>query len=227
MMKSRNFIVKFWKYIKRSFELFLAFIFFYLTFVIYGAIIPVGGNKQQEDVLVYVQSNGIHTDICLPVETDQINWKHFISDNHFPNAEGFEYITLGWGDKGFFLDTPTWAELKVSTALNAAFLPSPTAMHVVYSCEPECDENRKSVSISKKNYQRLIHFVKNSFSMKNRAVQLIKGKGYNANDNFYEANRSYHLFNTCNSWTNNALKRAGIKTGIFALSPDGVLGHLN
>lgn len=226
-MSTKHRLFKFWKYFRRTTELFIAFLFFYLIVVIYGAIIPFGGNKQSGDVLIYVQSNGIHTDICLPVETDIMDWKNFIPNKHYPNAEGYEYITLGWGDKGFFLDTPTWGELKVSTALNAAFLPSPTAMHVAYSCEPELNENRRAVRISKRNFKRLISFVKGSFRLKNKAVQLIEGKGYTPNDNFYEANNSYHLFNTCNSWTNKALKTAEIKTGIFALFPDGVIGHLN
>lgn len=33
----------------------------------------------------------------------------------------FNYIAFGWGDKGFYLDTPTWADLKFSTAFKAAF----------------------------------------------------------------------------------------------------------
>ena len=55
-------------------ESFVAFLFFYLTISIYGAVIPVGELRVDGDVCIYVQSNGVHTDVCLPVENKQINW---------------------------------------------------------------------------------------------------------------------------------------------------------
>lgn len=105
------------------FEAFVAFLFFYATIAMYGAVIPTGELKQNGDLYIYVQSNGIHTDVCLPAITKEFNWLDFVPKEDFLNNQSFDFITIGWGDKGFFLDTPTWAELKVSTALNAAFLP--------------------------------------------------------------------------------------------------------
>lgn len=206
-------------------ELFICFLVFYYTFSIYGGVIPVGELKSEGDICIYVQSNGIHTDICLPTVTEEVNWLDFIPSESF-KSESFEYTTIGWGDKGFFLNTPTWAELKVSTAINAAFLPSPTAMHVWYDEEPEIDETRKKVWISKLAYKHLVFFVKKSFRLKNGDVDLIPNRGYTDRDNFYEAYNSYHLFKTCNSWTNDALKSANVRTGILALFPDGILSHL-
>ena len=56
--------------------------------------------------------------------------------------------------------------------------------------------------------------------------QLIKGKGYSDYDNFYEANYNYHLFKTCNTWTNESLKVAGVKTSSLALFESGILRWL-
>ncbi|MDX2361285.1 MAG: TIGR02117 family protein [Crocinitomicaceae bacterium] len=206
-------------------ELFFAFLMFYVTVSIYGAVIPVGEINKEGDICIYVQSNGIHTDICMPTETEEMNWLEFIPADDY-NGDSYEYVSIGWGDKGFFLNTPTWAELKVSTALNAAFLPSTTAMHVWYDEEPEIGETCKKVWISKLAYKHMVFFVKNSFRLKDGKVDLISNSGYTDHDNFYEAYHSYHLFRTCNRWTNNALKSANVKTGIFALFPDGILSHL-
>ena len=143
------------------------------------------------------------------------------------SSEGdFDFITIGWGDKGFFLDTPTWAELKASTALNAAFLPSATALHVKYGKEPEKSKDVVKVYLSKKQYLNLSSYVKRSFDLKKNRVNLIANRGYGKSDNFYEARKSYHAFRTCNIWTNEALKAANIKTGIFALFPGGVIKYL-
>lgn len=225
-MKKGNWWIKGLKAIGRFLESFVAFLFIYLTIAIYGAVIPVGELKTEGDVCMFVQSNGVHTDICLPVHTEQINWLNFISGDVFPGDTKFEYITIGWGDKGFFLDTPTWAELKVSTALNAAFLPSPTAMHVAYSGPPQQDADHRKVFITKREYAQLIRFVKQSFRLAEAKPDLIPDSGYTDYDKFYEANNSYHLFRTCNTWTNEALKSANVKTGIYALFPDGIIDHL-
>ncbi len=192
----------------------------------YGAVIPTGELKQNGDLYIYVQSNGIHTDVCLPAITKEFNWLDFVPKEDFLNNQSFDFITIGWGDKGFFLDTPTWAELKVSTALNAAFLPSTTAMHVKYSREPLVSETRKKVFLDQKDYLKMVKYIRNSFKTKRNLVELISGRGYSVDDNFYEANETYHLFRTCNRWTNRVLKEANIKTGVFALFPNGIISHL-
>lgn len=207
----------------RIFEFIFAFLFFYLIVTIIGHNFTVGDSSQSGPITIYVQNNGIHTDVCLPVNSEVINWDSFIPKSDFPDARNFEYVSIGWGDKGFFLDTPTWAELKFSTAFNAACRNSPTAMHVEYSGVPEINENRKKVTISEENYQKLIVFVKSQFVLKQGKVDLIKGKGYTERDNFYEAHGNYHAFNTCNRFTNQALKAANVKTGFFVLFPDGIM----
>ena len=225
-MERRKWWIRVLRVTGRFLECFVAFLFLYLTISIYGAVIPVGELKSEGDVCIYVQSNGVHTDVCLPVETTEINWLDFIPASAFPADTKFEYVAIGWGDKGFFLDTPTWAELKVSTALNAAFLPSSTAMHVEYKPQPAEDENHRKVYLDRDDYQALIRYVKKSFKLAGERIDLIPESGYTAYDNFYEANNSYHLFRTCNIWTNEALKSAHVRTGLFALFPDGIVSHL-
>jgi len=56
---------------------------------------------------------------------------------------------------------------------------------------------------------------------------LIQDHNYNQNDAFYEANGKYDLFNTCNSWTNSALKISGQKAAFWALTDTAILQHYN
>lgn len=210
----------------RFFEMFFGFLIVYLIISLVGGAIVTGNLKKKGDLYIYVQSNGIHTDICLPADSESMKWRDFLPPSHFPKNENFDFVTIGWGDKGFFLDTPKWSELKFSTAFNAVFLPSPTAMHVKYGKEPPITADRKRVYLDKKQYNKLINYVKESFVTQDNIVDLIENKGYTVSDNFYEARHSYHLFRTCNIWTNEALKKAGIRTGIYALFPDGIISHL-
>lgn len=213
-------------YFGRSIEVFFAFIFFYLTIVFYGAIFTTGSIGESGEITIYVQSNGVHTDVVLPTVTDQIDWRNFIDISAYPSDSPQDYVAIGWGDKGFFLETPTWAELKVSTALNAAFLPSPTAMHCMYMEQPVVSDSKRAIRIDKKAYLKMIKRIKRTFSLKNGKVDLIANKGYTPYDNFYEAHDSYHCFKTCNSWTNDVLKAGGVRTGVLALFPFGIMNPL-
>jgi len=214
-----------------SLEMILLFFSTYLTIVLVGLSIPLNTdyNPENGEIEIFVTSNGVHTDVWLPVKTKYKNWTNFIETNSFSGlCQNPEFISIGWGDKGFFLDTPEWSDLTLSTALNAAFLPSATAMHVAYHLErPSESENIKRCIITKEKYNELIQFIQQSF-MTNDSKKpiLIANVGYTRLDNFYEAKGSYHLFKTCNTWTNDALAIAGVRTSFLALFDKGIMRHL-
>ena len=223
-------IVKiFFRSVLHFFEFLFGFLAFYFCFAVITAIIPVNtGEGATDGIKNFVKSNGIHTDICLPVNNEYIDWTSFIPLSDYPKIDSAVYVSIGWGDKGFFIDTPEWSDLTFSTAFNAALLPSATAMHVSYfKNEPQVSSTCKKTFVRPKKYMDLINFIKTSFNLdKQNKIQLIANKGYWDNDNFYEANGTYHLFKTCNIWTNKALKVAGVRTACYALFSGGIMGHL-
>ena len=101
----------------------MAFIFFYFVVALYGAAIPVGEIHTKGDIDIYVRSSGIHTELCMPVHSGIINWNNFIPVDPYGESQTHAFIAIGWGDKGFFLDTPIGEVSASSTALNAAPLP--------------------------------------------------------------------------------------------------------
>ena len=215
------------KGITRFLEAFLIFFMFYFSVMILGTLIPTGEIFDEGDYTIYVISNGVHTDVCLPVKTESMDWETFVPLSDYPEVNNPKYVRIGWGDKGFFLDTPTWDDLTLKTALNAAVLPSGTAMHVEYEeLEPTIGDRCRQLYIPKKNYADLVDYILSSFKTTNDKPILIPNSGYWENDNFYEAKGNYHLFNTCNTWTNEALQVAGIRTGAHVLFQDGILYHL-
>jgi uncharacterized protein (TIGR02117 family) len=84
------------------------------------------------EIEIYILSNGVHTDIVLPAKNECKDWtKEIKIDNTLAKDTSINFMAFGWGDKGFYLETPTWADLKFSTAYKAMFSLSNTAIHIV------------------------------------------------------------------------------------------------
>lgn len=165
-----------------------------------------------DSIEIFVATNGVHTDIVLPLTNDLIDWKNFVNPEYTKSGyDNYRYVAFGWGDKGFYLETPTWAELKFKTAFKALFFLSSSAMHVSFYRNVKENDGCKSIKVDKNKYMKIIEYVTNSFKLENNSPILIKDASYGINDSFYEATGKYNLFYTCNTWTNNGLKYAGLK----------------
>jgi len=185
--------------------------------------------KQTSDgITIYVKSNGVHTDIIVPAKTELIDWTVKLNPKDFQKGE-LNYVAFGWGDKGFYLNTPTWADLKFSTAFNALFWLSTSAMHITYYSNAPSNSNYvRQIKISLQQYQKLVEYIEKSFQqdMQGHYI-LIPGYHYEGvNDNFYEANGIYNLFETCNGWANQGLKKTGVRTCIWTPFDWGILNNL-
>lgn len=173
----------------------------------------------KENKMIYISSNGMHIDLILP--------KSYIDSSFLAQLspiENTEYYAIGWGDKGFYLETPSWAELKLSVALRAMLIKSPTAMHVTQY--PEKDKNWVPIPVCDKQL-RIIHgHITETFETNNRGKIIeIKDKGYTVQDRFYEAHGNYTGLTTCNIWVNQALKKASIPTSVWSPFVFGILHH--
>ena len=75
-------------------------------------------------------------------------------------ASGSEasHVAFGWGSKVFYLETPTWAEFKLSNALWALGTPSPAVLHVEFMGQPSAGPEMRPVRISREQYARLCAF---------------------------------------------------------------------
>ena len=182
---------------------------------------PMSGHNTVE---IFIRSNGVHTDFVLPVRNQHIAWDTFIAPSVCNADSSYNYIALGWGDKGFFLNTPTWADLTFSTAFVAASGLGESAMHVDYlKNAPKIGERGKRYMISAEQYELLIHYIKQSFTFRENKVMLIDHAGYGARDKFFEANGRYSLFMTCNEWTGDGMQAADMEVGIWTPLEFGIM----
>lgn len=184
-------------------------------------------NDQPEEIPIYILTNGMHTDIVCPVRNDIIDWTSIVSsENTVSKRTDFQYVSFGWGDKGFYLDTPTWADLKFSTAFKAAFWLGDSAMHVTFYPNLEESEDCRKIWISRENYKLLVDYIQNSFDKENgKSIFIPTDMVYGKNDAFYDAKRTYNIFFTCNTWANKALKVSNQKAAFWSATDKGIFRH--
>ena len=214
-----------WKLGKITLYIVLFFILFVLLYFCFYWILsslttsPKAACSEPKQT-IYASTNGVHMDLIFHRDllSPQLLAELEIETND-------EYIAIGWGDKGFYLDTPTWAELKISTAINAGFLLSETVMHVTHYAA--LSDKWYPILICPTGLDDMKKFIFDSFSRNAEGkIQKIDGEGYTSQDFFYKAVGSYTCFYTCNIWVNQALKKGQIKTAIWSPFDKGIIKHL-
>lgn len=204
-----------------------------VLYAILGYLLPfievsAKDDGEQKEIPIYIYTNGVHTDIVMPVKNELHDWSAKIPfANTTSKKSDYNYVGIGWGDKGFYLDTPTWADLKFSTAVKAAFWMSESAMHTSFYHTMTEASDCKKIMISKKQYTELVKFIDTKFDRDtNGNYILIPTKAvYSDNDAFYDAKGSYSFLNTCNTWANDALKAAGQKAAWWTPTDYGIFLH--
>jgi uncharacterized protein (TIGR02117 family) len=198
----------------------------YLLAALALGLLPVNpqwrsGPQADGAVLVWLRTNGVHADLVLPARaphdfTQELAPVAVIDRSRAPAPEAFEWIAFGWGDRGFYLNTPTWADLDAGTAWRAIAAQGPSAMHVEYVRRPEAYDVR-SLWLRADEYARLVAHVRAGFRRDTAGVPIrIDHPGYFATDAFYEGVGSYSPLLTSNEWVRRGLAQAGVRTARWA-----------
>ena len=181
--------------------------------------------REPATIEAYVMSNGVHTDYVFPLRAAAIDWSQLFLPSHARAAPAdAEFIAIGWGDREFYLNTPTWADLTAARAFGALRGGNRALLHVTWLRRADLRGSVWRLPLSVPQYAALAGHVHAALPGA-RAVP-IAGAHYDGNDAFYEANGSYHLFETCNTWTGRGLRRAGVPMGRWTPFDFTVVRHL-
>lgn len=223
------------KFIRLTLLLIAGLIFVIVLYLIIALIlshITVNSNFKEtpNGIEIFVQSNGVHTNFVLPSKSEFTDWTPLLPYDQFEAVDSsFKYISFGWGDKDFYIKTPTWADLTVATALKAIFFLGNGAMHISYiRNKPGESDLCKRLMISKMEYMTLINYINGTFKTDNLGEFIpIKHPGYSQYDCFYEAKGTFSFLKTCNVWVGEGLKKAGIQTSFWTPFYFSVLNSLD
>ena len=101
-------------------------------------------------------------------------------------------------------------------------------MHVkALGGRPRAGDNVHRLRITRAEYASLVEFIDSGFALDEagRPV-LLEHPGYHDYDRFFAGRGRYHLFRTCNVWTNDAVKAMGQKAALWAPFERSARHHL-
>lgn len=220
-----------WAWIRRLLGLAAAVVLLAVVYVAVG-LIPVnrGFVPTPGGVEVSLVSSAVHADVILPIAQDETDWRAWLGDDAFAAGwpAGATHLAIGWGDRGFFLNTPEWSDLRPGTAAKALLWPSATCMHVTLTRPDLYDPAMiRSVTLSGEQHAELVRFVRRSFALNEDGHPArIEGAAYGDYDAFFNAAGRYHAARNCNNWVGSALRAAGVTVPWYTPIPRTVFLYL-
>ena len=155
-----------------------------------------GGDTRKIVDTVYLNDNGVHVDLVLPTDG--------------------EYISYGWGSAHFFMNIPTWNDASYKDFLHVSNNREDVVIREIRHYNKQ--DHWIPVLVDKYQLKMLHRNVKKSYVLdsngnKIRVIDTINNGWY------YKAKGKYSLLYTCNTWTNEMLKKSDLyarKRAIFS-----------
>ena len=199
--------------------------------VLLGTFVPrplwLSDESESATIRILVLRNPIHTDIAIPLDPEVRSRFAFLQEAGVPVSHPeAEWLIVGWGGRAFYLETPTWSDLKPGPVLKALTLDK-SVMHVDVAGEIALPHPAVAAfEIGPAAFERLTTFVDTSFQRVDDETLLIAGSSYGPTDRFFEAKGSFNALVGCNTWTARALREAGLQTGWWSPLPANLFTSL-
>ena len=194
----------------------------YALFGLIGSAIPRNPGWQEPDdgIEIMVETNGVHTGLVLPLVTSERDWRPIFpaSDIAVPDRP-YTHVSISWGEREVFLETPTWWDLSPITVFRIIGIGGDGILHIAHYVRPSPANDIRPMRITRAQYRRLVAEIDSALPQGER----ISYPGYYDFDVFYEAPGRYTMTNTCNQWTSDLLAAAGVRTGWWTPFAGGVM----
>ena len=187
-----------------------------------GSSIPrnAGWREPRSGVEIMVETNGVHTALVLPLVTPEKDWRaQFPATDLALPSRDYTHISISWGEREVFLNTPTWWDLRPITVLRIIGVGGDGVLHVAQYVRPAPADDIRPLRLTAEQYALLVASIERSIPH----GRLIRHGGYGAQDVFYDAPGHYTATNTCNQWTSDRLAAAGVRTGWWTPFAGGVM----
>jgi uncharacterized protein (TIGR02117 family) len=158
-----------------------------------------------DDIRIRVTNNGWHSGIVVS--------RADLAPGAIPEAADFPQandLQFGWGNAEYYpTPNPGWG-----LTLRVALQRSPAVIHLAGLPGP-AHEIFPTVEIvelrlTRDGFRRLLDYINASFDRRGESRASVSAPGLYAFSQFYPATGTFHMFNTCNSWTAGGIAAAGL-----------------
>lgn len=169
-------------------------------------------------VSVYLFADAFHADVLFPIDPLDPQWDGLLRAEGLDHSrETVTHLAVGWGSRTFYLRMRDWSNLNAAIVARA-LARDRAVLHVTALRGPFAPQpGLYPLRVDSAGLDRLIAFVRESFAgSQSQPFQPIPGARYGDHDAFFEARGRYSPIHTCNHWTGQALRRAGIPVAAWA-----------
>ena len=197
----------------------------YMIAALVGSYLPANSERRQpsEGIDIFVETNGVHVSLILPMAAAGEDLSDLIRPDQLLNRELYgTHAMIGWGHGAVYRNAETWGDVKSGDVGSAIFGSNDTMLHVYHLVEPRPLPHRKMLRVSTAQYRLIVEQVRKAFQL-NRQRHSVAYPAYGPGNLFYDSVGHYDAFNTCNTWTGDLLRKAGIRIGVWTPLPGGVM----
>jgi uncharacterized protein (TIGR02117 family) len=197
----------------------------YLVAALIGSLVPANPDwrEPRAGVDIFLESNGVHVSLVVPITALGYDLSDLIRPDQLSNPMLYgTHAMIGWGHTGVYRNAESWGDVKSGDVVSAISGSDFTTLHVYHLTNPKRLPHRKILRVTAGQYRSIIMQVRAAFRL-DKQRQSVAYPAYGSDNIFYDAIGHYNALNTCNTWTGNVLKTAGVRVGLWTPLPSGLM----
>jgi uncharacterized protein (TIGR02117 family) len=197
----------------------------YMLAALIGSHIPANNTWQQpkDAIDIFVETNGVHVSLIVPMAAAGEDLSDLIRPEQLANRDLYgTHAMIGWGHGRVYRNARTWGDVKSGDIASAIIGSDDTTLHIYHLINPQPLPHRKTLRVTTQQYRNIVRQIRAAFRL-NESGASVAYPGYGPDNLFYDSKGHYSAFNTCNNWTGDILRRAGVRMGIWTPMPGGIM----
>lgn len=197
----------------------------YFLGVLAGSFISANPDWREPDrgIPIFVETNGVHVSLIVPMAAAGEDISDLVRPEHLADPDLYgTHAMVGWGHRGVYRNARRWGDVRSGDIGSAIIGSDDTTLHIYHLIDPRPAPYRKRFLVSPWQYRSIIASIKASFRL-TAGGQSKAYPAYGPNNLFYDSKGHYSAYATCNEWTGAALRKAGVRMGIWTPMPGGVM----
>ena len=201
----------------------------YNVAAVIGAVVPEAGRQQTEgkgDIEVLLYTGPIHYDFLIPAIPEARAAFGFAKQQSLPADDPrLRWFVVGWGARAFYTSMGGYSDVTAQALWKA--ITGDTAViriDTVGALRPDLDV--LSLKMTEVEFARFLSAINASFKQSDDQTRLPIDAQLTGTDAFYEAEGTFNIFITCNTWISRILRDTGFQFGYWTPTPYAVtLSH--